>query len=184
MFKNRLIEFGKLESLFYIYKILLNIYNLKITMQTKVTKLLDQKGINYRLLPHAKQVFTCEDAARERKVPLDQMIKCMLLVDASYEYSLVCCTADKRVDLKRVQGLLNSQRLNLASKEEIESILGYTMGAIPPLLLKTEIKIVFDRLITETEKVNISSGNPSAGLELSPKDLISITNPVIGNVSE
>jgi prolyl-tRNA editing enzyme YbaK/EbsC (Cys-tRNA(Pro) deacylase) len=58
------------------------------------------------------------------------------------------------------------------------------MGAIPPLLLKVEVKVIFDELIKEKEKVNISSGDPGAGVELSSKDLIDLIHPSIGDVVE
>ena len=44
-------------------------------METKVIRLLKSKKIEYKLLSHERPAFTCEDAAKERKVPLDEMIK-------------------------------------------------------------------------------------------------------------
>lgn len=152
-------------------------------METKITSLLDSRGIKYRLLPHSKPVFTCEDAARERGVPLDEMIKCILLVDKQKRYFLACMTSEKRVDTQKVRDLVDCSRLSFASGEEIEDVLGYKMGAIPPLLLKTEIPILFDNGIVNKSKINISSGDPSAGLELNSGDLISLVNPKIGEIT-
>ncbi|RLJ02087.1 MAG: hypothetical protein DRP10_02340 [Candidatus Aenigmatarchaeota archaeon] len=153
-------------------------------METKITQLLDSKGIKYRLLPHEKPVFTCEDAAKERNVPLDEMIKCILLVDKKKNYFLVCITSEKRVDTEKVREMMNCKRLSFASEQEIEEILGYKIGAIPPLLLKTEVPILFDNAIMKKDKVNISSGDPKAGLELNPRDLISLIKPRFGNFSK
>lgn len=155
-----------------------------IIMETKVTRLLDSKGIEYRLLPHEKSVFTCEDAAKERDVPLGEMIKCILLVDKKKNYFLVCITADKMVDTEKVREKVNCKRLSFASAQEIEKILGYKMGVISPLLLKTKVPILFDNAIMKREKVNISSGNPKAGLELNPRILISLIKPKFGNFSK
>ena len=153
-------------------------------METKITQLLDSKEIKYKLLPHEKPVFTCEDAAKERNVPLDEMIKCILLVDKKKNYFLVCITSEKRVDTEKVREMMNCKRLSFASEQEIEEILGYKMGAIPPLLLKTEVPILFDNAIMKKDKVNISSGDPKAGLELNPRDLISLIKPRFGNFSK
>ena len=151
-------------------------------IETDLTRLFDQKGIKYRLLPHGKPVFTCEEAAIERCVPLDEMIKCILLVDRKKKYILACVTADRMVDPDKVRTLMGCSRLSFASAQEIEDVLGYKMGAIPPLLLKTDIPVLFDNEISRKEKVNVSSGDPRAGIELSPLDLTPLLNPIGGDI--
>ncbi|MBI4453345.1 YbaK/EbsC family protein [Candidatus Woesearchaeota archaeon] len=153
-------------------------------IETNVTKLLDSKGIKYKLLPHTKPVFTCEEAAKERNVPVDEMIKCILLVDKEKKYYLACLTSDKKLNPQKVRELVGCSRLSFAPKNDIEEVLGYQLGAIPPLLLKTTIPILFDKIIQKKEKVNISSGNPLAGIELDSKTLINLIEPFIGDISD
>ena len=85
-------------------------------METKVTRLLDNRGINYRLLPHKKPVFTCETAAKERGIPLDEMVKCILLVDKDKNYFLACTPSDRKVNTQKVKELLSCKRLSFASE--------------------------------------------------------------------
>jgi len=151
-------------------------------METKVTKYLDELNISYRLLPHKKPVYTCEDAAKERNVPLNEMIKCILLVDKGKKYILACCPADKRVDLDKIRATLNCKRLSFASEKEIEEITGHKIGAVPPLLIKENIIVIFDNSISEKENVNISSGDHLAGIELKTKDLLKIAKPIIADI--
>ena len=150
-------------------------------MKTKVTEFLEQNNISYRLLNHNKEVYTCEEAAKERNVPLDEMIKCILLKSKDDKHFLACLLADKQLDPNKVRIILNSKRLSFASEDEIKR-LGYELGAVPPLLIK--IPIVFDEEIKNKEKVNISSGNPIAGIELKAKDLIKLVNPIIGDIKK
>jgi len=89
-------------------------------METKITQLLDSKGIKYRLLNHQNSVFTCEDAAKERDAPLDEMIKYILLVDKKKKYFLTCVTSEKMVDTQKVRDIMNCSRLSFASEQEIE----------------------------------------------------------------
>ncbi len=152
-------------------------------METRITSLLDANRIKYRLLLHKKLVFTCEEAAKERNVPLDEMIKCILLVDKQRKYFLVCMTSEKRVDTQKVRDLVGCSRLSFASEQEVEDVLGWKIGSVPPLLLKTQIPVLFDRGITGKSQINISSGNPEAGLELNSRDLISLVNPKMGDIT-
>ncbi len=152
-------------------------------MKTKVTNLLDEKKISYKLLPHDSPAYTCEDAAEKRNVPLNEMIKCILLVDKQGKYILACIPSDKQLDPKKVKQFYDEySRLSFAGKGEVEETTGYTMGAIPPLLLKKEMPIIFDQSIQLLEKCNISSGDPRAGIELSTQDLISLADPWFGYI--
>ena len=151
-------------------------------MSTKVIQYLDAEGIEYKPLPHAGPAYTCEAAAEERKVPLNEMIKSILLVDRKKNYYLVGLPADRMVDTARVRVLVGSARLSFASEGEIEEVTGYEMGAVPPLLFSRDIPILFDRGILKNDRVNISSGDPRMGLELSKEDLVSLIKPIFGDV--
>src|SRR3989344_2076920 len=98
-------------------------------MKTKITEFLDKKNIKYKVLNHSKEVYTCEEAAKERNVPLDEMVKCILLKSKDKFYFLACLLADKQIEPNKVREILNSKRLSFASKEEIKE-LGYEMGAV------------------------------------------------------
>ena len=58
------------------------------------------------------------------------------------------------------------------------------MGAVPPLLLKTDVPVIFDNEIMNKEKVNICTGDPKAGLELNPVDLVDLINPRFGCITK
>lgn len=156
----------------------------KMTFKTKVTELLDSKGIKYRLLPHDKEVFTCGEAARIRGVVLDEMVKCIMLVDKDGKHVLACLLADKKLDPSRAREIAGTQRLSFATKEQIKEVLGYTMGAVPPFVFEADVKVVFDNEISKKEKVNISSGDPGCGIELSSKELIALVKPKIGRIAK
>lgn len=155
-----------------------------MTIKTKVTELLDSKGIKYKLLPHDKEVFTCEDAAKARGGNIDEMIKCIMLVDKSGKYVLACIFATGKVDLTKVKEIAGTRRLSFATKDQIQEVLGFVMGAVPPFVFDADVIVVFDNEITRKEKVNISSGDPKCGLELSPKDLFVLVKPKIGKISK
>ena len=114
----------------------------------------------------------------------DGVLKGILLVDKEKKYYLACLTSDKKLNLQKVRELVGCSRLSFAVKKDIEEVLGYQLGAIPPLLLKTTIPILFDKIILKKVKVNISSGNPSAGIELDSKTLIELVKPSLGDISD
>ncbi|PIN86607.1 hypothetical protein COV19_03760 [Candidatus Woesearchaeota archaeon CG10_big_fil_rev_8_21_14_0_10_44_13] len=154
------------------------------TFKTRVTELLDSKGIKYRLLSHDKEVFTCEEAAKIRGVVLEEMVKCILLIDKDNKYVLAALLADKKLDPRKAAESAGTKRLSFATKEQIKEVLGYTMGAVPPFVFDADVKVVFDDEVIKKERISISSGDTRSGLELSPKDLIGLIKPIRGDIKK
>jgi Cys-tRNA(Pro) deacylase len=154
--------------------------------QTKVIEILDAHQIPYRLLPHNEPVFTVEAAARQRGVVKEEMVKSILLRDKDRRYVMACVLGDTRVNPKAVRSYLPQEwrRLSFASGEEIEAITGCVQGAVAPLGLPDQVPVIFDEAVARCEKVNISSGDPMAGLELKARDLIRVTGARLAPIAE
>jgi prolyl-tRNA editing enzyme YbaK/EbsC (Cys-tRNA(Pro) deacylase) len=59
-------------------------------------------------------------------------------------------------------------------KEEIQAVTGCVQGAVAPLALPESVPVILDEAVVLRKKVNISSGDPMAGLELDPQDLVRV----------
>jgi prolyl-tRNA editing enzyme YbaK/EbsC (Cys-tRNA(Pro) deacylase) len=154
---------------------------------TQITKLLDSCGISYRVLPHSEPVFTVEMAAVQRGVVLEEMVKSILLRERrKHRFVMACVIGNSRLDPQAVRIHLPGEwkRLSFASAEEITGNTGYVQGSVAPLCLPDPLPVVFDIAITQCTKVNISSGDPMAGLELQASDLIQLVNPIIAPIAE
>jgi len=154
-------------------------------IKTRVTNLLDSNGVPYRILPHSKPVFTVEDAANQRGVILGEMVKSILLRERkSDRYVMACVCGADRLDPQAVRRVLSGdwRRLSFATEAEIKDITGFVQGSVAPLCLPFTVPVIFDVGIAGKEKVNISSGDPLAGLELGGIDLINLANAKIAPI--
>jgi len=147
---------------------------------SKVEEILSLKGISYQVLSHSKPVYTCEEAARERNVPLHEMVKTILLVDKSGQY---CIPGNRQLNLQKVREALKLRRLSFASREEVKQVTGYEVGSVPPVGLAKEIPIIFDSCIAREETINISAGMPTKGLQMAAKQLINLVSPLLSDIS-
>ena len=141
---------------------------------TRVTAALDRLGIPYVVLPHDEPVYTVEAAARQRGVAAEEMVKSILLRDGAGRYAMTCVLGPDRVDPKAVRACLAAgwKRFSFATAQEILAVTGCVQGAVAPLGLPETVPVLFDVAITRCQRVNISSGDVMAGLELDPRDLI------------
>ena len=156
------------------------------TIKTKIMDLLDARKISYRLLLHSEPVFTVEEAAAQRGVSKDEMVKSILLRDKDEHYVMACVLGYSRVNPKAVRTYVPTEwrRLSFATAEEILSVTGCVQGAVAPLGLPDSVPVIFDEAITQCQKVNISSGDPAAGLELKTQDLINAASAQIAAIAD
>lgn len=155
-------------------------------LRTKVTEILDAQQVAYRLLLHSEPVYTVEAAARQRGVVKEEMVKAILLRDKDGRFAVACVTGDARVRPQAVRGCLSSEwkRLRFATADEIVTITGSVQGAVAPVGLPDGIPVVFDEAIARCQKVSISSGDPMAGVELDPQELIRVSGARLASIAE
>ncbi len=144
---------------------------------TPITEYLQAQHIRYRLLPHQTPATSIEDAARQRGIRPQQMVKSILLRDMGDRYALACLPGDRSVDPRKVREFLQCRRMTCVSADKVELITGYAVGSVTPLLLKTPMTIIFDPSLKDEHEVTIASGNLMAGLALSLQDLVNLCKP-------
>lgn len=154
--------------------------------RTRITDILDAYQVAYRVLPHSQAVYTVETAAQQRGVVKEEMVKSILLRDREGRYVMAGVTGNARVDPKAVRACLPAEwkRLSFATAEEILAVTGCVQGAVTPLGLPPDVPVILDEAIAHCDKTTISSGDPMAGLELDPQDLIRVSGARLGRIAE
>ena len=141
------------------------------SFKTRLTDFLDDQKIPYRVKYHSKPVFTSEEAAIERGVRLSQIVKTMLLADGN-DILVAVLPSHKRLDVKKLKKLSGHKNLQFMDKESIERTTGLIVGAVAPIGSGVEgIPLFVDPSVFDEEFLDISSGDPNAGLELHRDDL-------------
>ncbi len=156
-------------------------------VDTKALRQLAAHGISYVLLPHSRPVYTVSEAAAQRGVVAEEMVKSILLREAGRgRYVMACILGPERLDHRAVRTHLPGQwgRLTFAGDEEIQTVTGYPKGAVNPLCLPEDVPVVFDEAIAHCRRVNISAGDLMFGLELDAADLIRLANAQLAAIVE
>lgn len=154
--------------------------------QTKTIRLLEANGVVYKLLPHTRPVFTVAEAAAQRGVNVEEMVKSILLRETGRgRYVMACVLGLDKLAHRAVRACLPGewQRLTFAGDEEISTVTGYPRGAVNPLGLPSEIPVIFDNAIGFCRRVNISAGDLMFGLELDAADLIRLANAELAAIA-
>ncbi|MCA9486671.1 YbaK/EbsC family protein [Candidatus Woesearchaeota archaeon] len=144
-------------------------------MQTKVTKFLDEKNIAYKVKLHKEEALTCELAAKERNCRISQIIKTMVAKDDKGNFHICLIPGDKILKLKKVRQAAGGIKIDLADPNLIAKELDLIVGAISPFLFPEGSYFYADESILREKEVDVSSGDPKAGIEILSEDLLKLT---------
>ncbi len=151
---------------------------------TPVTRALDAAGIPYTLHLHDHPVHSLEQAASERGLRPEQIVRSLVFRSEDGSFLIVLAPGPRQVSWPKLRRHLGVSRVTTATAEEVLQVTGYPPGAVSPLGLATSLRILADRSITEEETVSIGAGVRNAGIVLRVDDLVRIVQPEIGDFME
>ncbi|MEM7821731.1 MAG: YbaK/EbsC family protein [Candidatus Aenigmatarchaeota archaeon] len=148
----------------------------------KLTNQLKERGIKFRLIELKDRAITVEDVVKFSKEDIkpEQICK-TLIVKTNKGYVGVFLKGDKKINLDRLRGVLNS-KVNLANLEEVKEASGVERGAVCPLLL--DIPLVMDEEVLDLERVNFGSGDCLYGIEMKPEDILKLKEVKVFKISD
>ena len=142
----------------------------------KIITHLENANIPYQLIDHLP-TSTCEQSAAERGTDLLSGGKSILLKDKT-GFRLFVISAAKSIDLKKVRRILSSQKLRLATEEELFRIAGVQKGAMPPIgrpLFPLDLYV--DQSIVDNSVIAFNAGSLTKSLIISVDDYLKFSEP-------
>ena len=140
-------------------------------METEVTRFLDEYGVDYTIKEHTQPALTCEIAAEERGVRVSQIVKCMIGETDARQLVVMLLPGDRTLKSSKARKRIGAKSLNLVDPTRLAKELGLIVGAISPIQLLGRARVLMDPSVLQEAVVDISSGDPLAGVELASSDL-------------
>jgi Cys-tRNA(Pro) deacylase len=139
--------------------------------ETAVTRALDQMGLDYRLHEHETQLRSLEQAAQERGLEPEQIVRSLLFRVEDGSYVLVLMPGPEQVAWPKLRHFLGVSRLTTADTKEVEAITGFPPGAVSPFGLSRPVRILADERIKQQETISMGAGIRNAGIIMARRDL-------------
>ncbi len=89
---------------------------------------------------------------------------------------------DQRIDLKQAAQSLDVGRLEFASPQELEEMIGYPRHGVSPFGLNSVISVVVARSLLRHETVLVGAGAIGVEIEITPQELIDATNALVEDI--
>jgi len=136
---------------------------------------LRENNIVFTVLRH-KPVFTSEEAAAVRGVPLASGAKALIL-KANENFVLVVVPADRKLDSKKARVALGSRSLRFATREEVEQLTGLQPGSIPPFGSLFGLPTWCDPALGDNASINFNAGDHAISVQMAYVDFVALEQP-------
>lgn len=149
-----------------------------MTITNNVTRMLDNKKINYQAHAIPEEKVGAVEAAEIIGVPPEMVYKTIVAIrPKGGKPILALVPADKDLDLKALAKALGEKKISLASHAEAEKLTGLQTGGISPLaLINKGFQVMADDSFKLREQVVISGGQRGLNIQLDPADVIKLVN--------
>ena len=122
-----------------------------------------------------------EEAADAMGVSPDRVFK-TLVADVDGTLTVAVVPVAGQLDLKALASAVGGKRATMADPTLAERTTGYVRGGISPLGQRKKLRTVLDTSATTHPTICISAGRRGLEVELSPKDLTSLTEAVLAPI--
>ncbi len=139
---------------------------------TPVTRALDSLGIQYRFFRHAGPVASLEQAAAERGMSPDQVVRSIVFRIDKDEFVMVLVSGRRQVPWPALRGHLGRSHMTMATEEEVLQATGYQRGAVSPFGLPAPMRVIVDRSVLEQETVSLGAGVRATAVIMAVDDLL------------
>jgi Cys-tRNA(Pro)/Cys-tRNA(Cys) deacylase len=133
-----------------------------------------------RVIERARSV---EEAAERYGVPVDALLKTLVVRRADDDYLFVLVPGPRQIDWPKLRAHLGVSRLSMPDADMARGVTGYERGTITPLGSARPWPVIADATITDLETVTIGAGAHGVSLRLSADDLLAALQADVADVT-
>jgi prolyl-tRNA editing enzyme YbaK/EbsC (Cys-tRNA(Pro) deacylase) len=158
----------------------IEVYTLFI-MKLESVRLLEEKGVDYRLIKLRKRSVTVKDVVNNAKSMIhpEEICKTIIIRTSDRRYYGVILLGTYLIDSIKLSGIVG--KFSLASLMEVEKLTGSEPGEVCPLTLR--LPILLDLRVLNKKNINFGSGDKLCGLEIRSSLLSKLINYEIVDVA-
>jgi len=116
------------------------------------------------------------EAADKMRVSQDIVFKTLVVTLDNKELAVGIIPVSSKLSMKLIAKALGAKKAVMADKLDVERTTGYILGGVSPLGQKKRLKTILDSSANKHSSIYVSAGRRGLEIELSPTDLVKLTN--------
>jgi Ala-tRNA(Pro) deacylase len=148
-----------------------------------LTRVLDEAGVRYELLTHARTESAVAEAEALSPAPAD--VAKTLVVTTPEGYLRAVLPASERIDLHKLREVTGGgkKKVHLASEEDMaRDYPEFDLGAVPPIGGGRRNPVVVDRRLAERDSIVLEAGSHERSLRIPTGDLLHVTGAEVADI--
>lgn len=139
--------------------------------ETPATAAIAAAGIPHHVV-HTERAGSAEEAARLQGIPLEALLRTIVVRRADDDYLFVLVPAGRRFDWPKLRSHLGVRRMTLPDADEARAATGYERYTITPFGSSRAWPVIVDATVTDQPLVSVGGGAFGVNLHLAPADLV------------
>lgn len=156
-------------------------------MNPKIENSLNANKTVYREIKHnsfALPIKSPFDFAKALDYEIERITKSVFLRSkAKDKYVMAVCSCNKKLNLPQLALLAQVNKLEVADQQELSSLVNYPIYGVSSIGLSPDIQVFMDDSLLNFTTVLAGSGETAVEIELSPKDLSTLSNATLATIS-
>lgn len=154
---------------------------MRISITSAVTELLQRESIAYDVIEipltvDKKPIRNLEELLSKRGIDPQSVVRSVVFKTSSDKFILLAVAGGGRADWGVLRKHLNERKCRMAEFDEVPEVTGYVVGAVPPIALPNDIKVLVDNSVKSYETVVIGSCVLGFALSLKGADLLKLVS--------
>ncbi len=141
----------------------------------EIKKLLKEHNANYELIYNDKKIFSIDDG--KKYFNIEEIAPTLIMEIDDINCAFITSAAHGKIDFNYLKKSLKCNKVKLANKNNLESLIGFSAGNIP--LVGLPITYYLDSRLLTNEYLIGGSGVENYTLKIKVTDLIKINKPII-----
>ena len=149
--------------------------------KTNAARLLDQRKINYQLIPYEvdEQHLDAGHVAESLSENIEQVFKTLVLKGDKSGYFVCVIPGNHEVDLKKAAKVSGNKNCDLIPMKDLLPTTGYIRGGCSPIGMKKPFPTYIHSTAANFDHIYISAGVRGLQIQIAPTDLITVSNATI-----
>ncbi|MCG8610390.1 MAG: Cys-tRNA(Pro) deacylase [Pseudomonadales bacterium] len=120
------------------------------------------------------------EAAEKLGIEPDRFFKTLIATLNTGDLVVAILPVTSQLNLKALAKLAGAKKAEMADTQKAQSTTGYLVGGISPIGQKRRLATYLDRSAEQSSTIFVSAGKRGLEVELSPSDLINVTQAQTG----
>lgn len=122
------------------------------------------------------------EAAKKMGVARELVFKTLVVALDNKDLIVAVIPVSSKLSMKHLAKAVGTKKAVMANKIDVERSTGYVLGGVSPLGQKKRLKTIVDLSAKNHSTIYVSAGRRGLEIELSPDDLIKLTNGTLAEI--